>query len=50
MPATGGVGAASASFSDRLLEWDEDKFMPELPEITILARQMKGELVGKTFP
>ena len=23
--------------------------MPELPEITVLARQMKTELVGKTF-
>ena len=23
--------------------------MPELPEITVLARQMKGELIGKTF-
>ena len=23
--------------------------MPELPEITVLARQMQAELVGKTF-
>jgi len=31
------------------IETWEETHMPELPEITVLARQMKAELVGKTF-